>query len=86
MKVDEAYKKFTSEYEKLTVVSCYEYDSCFVFEALSSNFVGAEEQDMVFDSTFAVMKDSGKITAFKPFNIPADEYKRGKRIRIYDHT
>ena len=64
MTANEAYKKFVSEYEKLTVVSCYEYDSCFVFEAMSSNFVGTEEQDMVFDSTFAVVKDSGKIMPF----------------------
>jgi hypothetical protein len=86
MTVNESYKKFMSEYEKLTVLSCYEYDTCFVFEAVSDNFVDTEAQNMVFDSQFAVNKSSGEITPFKPFDIPIDEYKRGKRIRVYDYN
>lgn len=85
MTASEAYNKFVAENEKLTVISCYEYDSCFVFEAVSNNYTGTEAQHVVFDSTFAVDKTSGKIIPFKPYNIPIDEYKRGKRIRIYDY-
>ena len=86
MTVSEAYKNFNSEYKNLTVLSCYEYDTRFVFEAVSNNFAGTEAQNMVFDSLFSVDKKNGEISVFKPFDIPADEYKRGKRIRIYDHT
>lgn len=86
MTVSEAYNKFVSEHEKLVVLSCYEYDSRFVFEAVSNELADAEYKHTVFDSTFAVIKDSGKIVPFKPFDIPVDEYKRGKRIRVYDHT
>lgn len=82
MTASEAYKKFTSEYEKLTVISCYEYDTCFVFEGVSKNFVGTEAQHMVFDSTYSVNKETGEVAPFKPFDIPDDEYKRGKKILI----
>jgi hypothetical protein len=86
MTASEAYKKFTSKYDKLTVMSCHDYDSCFVFEAVPNNNAGTEAQHVVFDSLFSVDKSSGEILPFKPFDIPADEYKRGKRIRIYDYT
>lgn len=86
MTAGEAYKKFTSEYEKLTVISCYEYDTCFVFEAVASEHAGTEAQHMVFDSTYSVNKETGEVIPFKPIDIPADEYKRGKRIRVYDYN
>ena len=82
MTASEAYNKFIAENESLVVLSCYEYDSCFVFEAVTSEHAGTEAQHMVFDSTFAVNKTSSEITPFKPFSIPADEYKRGKKILI----
>lgn len=84
MIVQEAYKAFTQARPYLEVLSCHEYDSCFVFHAVPPEFTTPDKADQVFDSLFAVNKTSGKITRFTPFDISADEYKRGKRIAIYD--
>lgn len=82
MTASEAYNKFISENDNLVVLSCYEYDSCFVFEAVPSNRANTDAQHMVFDSQIAVNKTSGEIAVFKPFDVPIDEYKRGKKILI----
>lgn len=82
MTASEAYNKFMSDHEELTVLSCYEFDSRFVFEAVSDNFVGTDAQNMVFDSQFSVDKSNGVVSPFKPFDIPSDEYNRGKKVLI----
>lgn len=86
MNVQESYKKLTEKFPERIVLSCYEYESCFVFQVVDKKYADVENANEVLDSLFSVDKKTGEIAAFKPFNIPADEYKRGKRIRIYDHT
>lgn len=85
MIVQEAYRKFTQQRKDLVVESCHEYDSCFVFQAVPREYASVKEAGEVFDSLYAVDKNSGEITPFKPFDMPLDEYNRGKRITIYDN-
>ena len=81
MTVKEAYELFKSTYNKLVVRSCYEYDSCFVFEAVSPKYVDVKD-DIIFDCIYSVEKTTGKLTSFKPFDISPDEYKRGREVQI----
>lgn len=83
--VQEAYRLFTSARSDLTVLSCYEYSSCFVFQAVPKDRVKDKYAIVAYDSLFSVDKKTQKVAMFKPFDIPASEYKRGKRITIYDH-
>lgn len=81
MTVKEAHKIFKSEYSNLVVKSCYEYDSRFVFEAVSPKYADLKD-DIVFDCLYSVEKASGKLSSFKPFDISPDEYKRGKKVNF----
>lgn len=83
MTAQEAYKTFMTERAGMVVLSCHEYDSCFVFQAVGSKMADNPEASKVFDSLYAVDKKTGKISAFKPFEMPIEEYKRGKKINIF---
>lgn len=82
MTVDEAYKIFKSKYANLVIKSCYEYDSRFVFEAVHPKYADATEDTIIFDCLYSVEKESGNLTPFKPFDIPANEYKRGQKVAL----
>lgn len=66
----------------LAPVECREYDSCFVFKALTDQQKSAENSDELFDVLYGVNKQTGIVAAFNPMDIPADEYKRGKKVTI----
>ena len=85
MTAQEAYRIFTAARDDLVVMSCYEYYSRFVFHAVPPSYATAAKAKEVFDSLYSVVKNTGKVTQFTPFDISTDEYKRGKRITIYDH-
>jgi hypothetical protein len=85
MTVQEAYRNITKTLDKMVVMSCHEYDSVFVFHLVPPDYATKELASEVFDSLYSVSKDTGEIKRFTPFDIPLDEYKRGKRITIYDH-
>ena len=78
--VKEAYNIFTTARKDLTINTCYEYDSCFVFQAVPHKLANSKDSDTAFDSLYFVDKRSGKCGMFKPFDIPAEEYKRGKKV------
>lgn len=78
----DAYKRFTNTCKGLTVVSCYEYDSVFVFNAVRDK-VNVNGTRPVIDSLYSVDKKTGKVLLFKPFNITVDEYRRGKEIKTF---
>lgn len=84
MTAHEAHKKFTTTLKELVVIACTEYDSCFVFQAVPPKYATKELVDKVFDSLYSVSKNSGKVTRFKPFDIPAAEFERGKRLLEYN--
>ena len=68
--------------KNLSILSCYEYDSCFVFQAVSENYVKSKDADKVFDSLYSVNKKDGDIVSFRPFHISVDEYRRGKKVKL----
>lgn len=76
----DAYKIFVHEHEDLSVLDCYDYDSCFVFQAVTSEYANSPLANTVFDSLYSIDKKTRKISMFKPFNISVSEYNRGKRI------
>ncbi len=82
MPVDEAYKIFKTNYPNLVIKSCYEYDSRFVFEAVNPKYANVTKDDIVFDCLYSVEKENGDLTPFKPFDIPANEYKRGRKVTL----
>lgn len=81
MKVYEAYKLFTEVFKDRKVISCYEYDSRFVFTAVHESYKG-KIPEMAFDALFAVTKDPVEVRRFTPMDIPVAEYKRGKEIPL----
>lgn len=80
MTVKEAYEIFKTKHDDLVVLSCYDYDSRFVFQAVRPKYSKLKDGDMVLDCLYSVEKRSGKLEAFKPFNISPDEYRRGKKV------
>jgi hypothetical protein len=79
MTVDEARIVFANKYPNLEIISCYEYDSIYVFNAKPKKLTLQKNQTML-DHAFAVDKNSPIVRAFQPFDIPIDEYRRGKQI------
>lgn len=82
--VQEAYHNFTQARKDLEVWACHEYDSRFVFLAVPKTVGTLADAITTFDSLFSVEKKNGEVTRFLPTDVTADEYKRGKRITIYD--
>lgn len=78
----EAYNLFTDKHSNLDVLTGYEFDSVFVFNAKPKN-VTLKENDTIFDYSFSVDKKTGEIKAFQPFFIPIEEYRNGKEIKDF---
>lgn len=78
MTVEEARTIFKNKYPNKDIVSCYEYDSLYVFNTKPKNITS--NNGILLDQSFAVDKKSPIVSTFQPFNIPIDEYRRGKRI------
>lgn len=86
MIVQEAYRLFKNEpkLKELVVLSCYEYDDRFVFNAIPEEYASAKDSFKILGCSYAVMKNGSGIGRFRATDIPIDEYKRGKRITTYD--
>ena len=80
MTAKEAYEIFKVKRGDLVVLSCYEYDSRFVFQAGTPKYTKLKDRDVILDCLYSVEKKSGKLESFKPFNISLDEYRRGKKV------
>lgn len=78
MKVKDAINKFLEKFPDKKIIEGYEYDSIFVFSAVSQETEVGDEP--FFDCQFSVNKETGKISTFKPFFITIDEYKNGKKL------
>ena len=82
--VQEAYRTLTSELRGMSALSCHEYDSRYVFNAVPTRYADDKDADRRFDTLYSVDKKTGEIKRFTPMDIPLGEYKRGKRITIFD--
>lgn len=81
MTVNEAYSKFKKSYSDLTILSCYEYESCFVFHAVSKD-IDDDKKHMTFDSQYSVRKRDGMLSKFNPLDISDEEYDGGKKLPV----
>lgn len=82
MDAKEAYKLLMNKKPKSIIVSCFEYDTIFVFDIASSKTNG--ETIEVFDSLYSVNKYTGEIRNFKPIDIPIEEYETGEKIKLFE--
>ena len=80
----DAYRIFSAESDGLTVIAGYEYDSYFIFNAVPDRYVDKKDRVELLDTAYAVDKQSGKVGRFYPLSMTVDEYRRGKRIVIFD--
>lgn len=71
----EAYAIVSKEYEDKEAVSCFEYNSMFVF-----NLVNKNNKKKILDWLISVDKKSSKISVFSPMSLSLEEYKSGKNI------
>lgn len=78
MNPKEAYKIVLSKIPGLTAVSCIDYGEVFVFDMQKKG-----EKEVVLDNLFSVNKKTGELRNFKPFSIPIDKYKNGKKVLGY---
>lgn len=78
MKLQEAINIFRKSRPNKKIINAYEFDSVFMFYAVNKNteVVG----DIFFDSQISVNKSNGKVQTFQPWDIPIEEYKRGKKV------
>lgn len=84
MNAKTAYKILVDVAPNRKVVSCYEYESVFVFDTQPANYKPANEYDAVFDGAYSVDKTTREVLVFQPFNMPLEEYERGKKVPLLD--
>ena len=79
MTVKEAHKIITTKLPDMDVVSCYEYETLFVFNVVPSGYA-TKKANKILDCSWSVNKETGLIRDFKPFHISVKEYRAGKQI------
>lgn len=82
MTANDAYFKVIRENPKRNLVACYEYESRFVFIKIPPNAT-YDTADPYCNAMIAVMKDTGKIRSFLPFDISIEEYRNGKEVKDF---
>jgi hypothetical protein len=80
MDCKEAYAKLMTIVSGLKAQSCYEYKDIFAFHMVPMNF---EKGERLLNCSYSVNKTTGQVRDFKPFHIPIDEYKAGKKIEDF---
>jgi hypothetical protein len=80
MTAKEAYNIFRKIRKDLVTISCHEYKTAFVFQAIPPKYVGTEEANKVFDSLYSIDKNTGQCRGFNPMLMPIEEYRNGKRV------
>lgn len=78
MTLVDAVRIFERKYSDKKIIAAYEYDSLFVFSAVSKDAKVASEE--VFDCQTAVDKKTEKTFTFQPWDISVDEYNRGRKV------
>lgn len=71
----------------MSVLSVYEYPSCYVYNMISDKQKEKMESDpndlftKPMDCSYRVDKKTKIVTVFAPFEMKKEEYKKGKKIR-----
>lgn len=77
MTANEAYQIINKKHPELFIGKCYDYKTRFVFIIEPEN--GKNDDDLI-DNQLCVIKDTGEVRDFKPFHIPLEEYRTGKKV------
>ena len=80
MTATQAYSILTIKNPGVQTGKCYEFDSVFVFELKPAMLRLSKNPGVMLDGSICVNKKTGMVRDFKPFHIPADEYRRGVLI------
>lgn len=83
MTAKEAYKKLVAKWPDLDAISCREYESVFAFCVIPRGATNVKDADKRFDCLCSVDKITGVVKTFKPFDIPAKEFRMGKDVKVF---
>lgn len=81
MNAKEAYETLTSIIKNINVISCYEYESLFVFHLTPMN---VEPSAPLIGNLLSVNKETGKVDRFNPMILSPEEYRSGKEIKNFN--
>ena len=79
--INEAFSIVSENIEDRKIVSCYEYDTLFVFGTIP-NPVKRKEVDELNSFQYYINKNTKEIGIFHPFKISFEEYEKGKEVDI----
>ena len=82
MTAKQAYSILMRKFAGVKIDSCYEYDSLFVFSLSPDMLRLSKNTSRMLDGLVSVNKTTREVRDFKPFNMPIEEYKRGKEVSI----
>lgn len=80
MTAKQAYLIVKTKNPVVNVIACYEYDSVFAFHLMPHMLRLSKNPSRMLDGAVSVNKVTGEVTDFKPFRLPLDEYRRGKKL------
>jgi len=79
--LDNAIEKIKEAFPDQDIASAYEYSDCYVFDIVPKGY--KKDKDGLFNminNSFSYDKKSGDIKAFFPFDMSAEEYKKGRQV------
>lgn len=83
MNVKEAYAILKKNAPELDSNECYEYESLFVFNVHSIRTKNVKKIQPRMGNLISVDKKRGNLRTFNPFDIPIEEYLKGKKITSF---
>ena len=82
MDIKEAIKIANQKFPNKKIIKCVEYDSLFEFQMVPSTYDLKKGTSDILNCSYSVNKTTKEATVFFPFDISADEYRRGKVVKI----
>lgn len=79
--INEAFSIVSENIEDRKIVSCYEYDTLFVFGTIP-NPEKRKDVDELNSFQYYINKNTKEIGIFHPFKISFEEYENGKEVDI----
>lgn len=80
--VNEAFSIVNKEIGDREIVSCYEYNTLFVFKTIP-NPSKKKEVDELNSFEYYINKQTKEIGIFQPFNVSFEEYENGREVKNF---
>lgn len=84
MLAKEAHTLIMNELKGMKAIKCHEYKTLYVFQVVPQSYKSDADPNKLFDSLVSVNKTTKEVRDFKPFYIPANEYKQGREINNFN--